>query len=205
MLHAVIFDVDDTLLHSMADDDRLYRQAIRDVLGEGVRFRETLADYEHVSDTGILRQVLADNRVADAERHFDVIRERFLDALERHVEQHGPFREIEGAREMLERVRAAEQYAVALATGCWRRSAELKLRTAGFELDGIPLATADDAVERVGIMQHALRSLGSDFASVTYYGDGVWDREACRALEWTFRPVGAALGGLMAYHDEFRT
>lgn len=202
MRQAVIFDIDDTLLHSMDADDRLYRQAVRDVLGE-VRFRASLADYTHVSDTGILRELLDDNGVEDAERCFGVVRERFLASLERHVSEHGPFREIDGARAMLGRLGQSGAHGVALATGCWRPSAELKLKTAGFELDGLPLATADDAVERVAIMRHALAALGDDFESVTYYGDGVWDRQACRELGWTFVPVGPALGGLSAYHDEF--
>lgn len=202
MKHAVIFDIDDTLLHSMADDDRLYRRAIQDVLGE-VRFRPTLADYEHVSDTGILRQVLEDNRIDDDGTRFDAIRGRFLDSLARHVEENGPFREIEDAGDMLKRLRASEAHAVALATGCWRPSAELKLRTAGFEFEDLPLATADDAVERESIMRHALVSLGGEFRSITYYGDGVWDRRACRQLGWTFRAVGEALDGIRAYHDEF--
>ncbi len=200
-MHAVIFDIDDTLLHSMADDDRLYRQAIRDVVGP-VRFRDSLADYDHVSDTGILRQVLHDNQLAD--HYFDEIRERFLAAIEAHVEQHGPFREIDGARAVLDRLRASPQHRVALATGCWRRSAELKLRTAGFDVDELPLATADDAVERVAIMRHALRALAGGIDSVTYYGDGVWDQRACEQLGWQFRPVGPALDGITAYHDEFR-
>lgn len=200
-MHAVIFDIDDTLLHSMADDDRLYRQAIRDVVGD-VRFRASLADYDHVSDAGILRQVLSDNDIVDDV--FDDIRERFLASIEAHIEDNGPFREIDGARAVLDRLRRSQQHAVALATGCWRRSAELKLRTAGFPVNDLPLATADDAVERIAIMQHALDSLAGDFQSVTYYGDGIWDQRACEQLGWRFRPVGPALNGLVAYHDEYR-
>lgn len=200
-MHAVIFDIDDTLLHSMADDDRLYRQAIRDVVGP-VQFRESLAHYEHVSDTGILRQVLRDNQLPDS--FFDEIRERFLRSIEAHVEEHGPFREIDGARELLDRLRASPDHDIALATGCWRRSAELKLRTAGFAFDDLPLATADDATERIAIMQHALQAIGGKFTSVTYYGDGVWDQRACQQLGWQFRPVGPALNGIETYREEFR-
>ncbi|MGB5246913.1 MAG: HAD family hydrolase [Woeseia sp.] len=199
-MHAVIFDIDDTLLHSMADDDRLYRAAIRDVIGN-VTFRATLADYDHVSDTGILRQVLSDNEIADDV--FEEIRERFLSAIEAFVAANGPFREIAGARDLVNRLRASQQHAVALATGCWRRSAELKLRTAGFAYKGLPLATADDAMERVAIMQHALAALPGEFDSITYYGDGVWDQRACRELGWQFKPVGPALNGIEAFHNEF--
>lgn len=200
-MYAVIFDIDDTLLHSMADDDRLYRAAIRDVVGN-VGFRASLADYDHVTDAGILRQVLQDNEL-DA-GYFDEIRERFLHSIERHVANHGPFREIDGARAMLERLQNMEEYSVAFATGCWRRSAELKLRTAGFAVDDVPLASADDAIDRVGIMQHALNALEGYHPDVIYYGDGIWDQRACLELGWQFRPVGPALNGLTSFRDEFR-
>ena len=61
--HAVIFDIDGTLLHSAEIDDALYRQSVRDVLGD-VRLRPTLADYEYVTDSGILAQIFADNGLA---------------------------------------------------------------------------------------------------------------------------------------------
>ena len=72
----------------------------------------------------------------------------------------------------------------------------LKLETAGFEIDGVPIATSDDHVDRAEIMSLALSRLGSTFDSVTYYGDGVWDREASAALGWQFVPVGPTLNGL---------
>lgn len=201
-MHAVIFDIDDTLLHSMSDDDRLYRQAIRDTLGE-VRFRDSLNDYEHVSDSGILRQVLADNAIDDREQAFNTIRERFLASLHDHVAQQGPFEEVHGARALIARLRSSNQHAVALATGCWRPSAELKLRTAGFEYGGLPLASADLADARTDIMRHALDALGPGITRITYYGDGEWDRRACAALDWEFRAVGKALNGIETFANEF--
>lgn len=201
MRHAVIFDIDDTLLHSMEADDRIYRQAIRDVVGH-VEFRATLAEYDHVSDTGILRQVLSDNKIADGV--FEEIRERFLNSLEAHVATVGAFQQVDGAGEMLRRLRASNKHSVALATGCWRRSAVLKLRTAGLLFDDLPLATADDAMERIAIMQHALDSLAGPVGSVTYFGDGIWDQRACSELGWQFRPVGPTLNGIESYNDEFR-
>ena len=202
MTHAVIFDIDDTLLHSMAADDRLYRQAVRDTLGN-VRFRPELADYEHVSDAGILHEVLIDNGIEVTAKSIDLVRLRFLESLDAYVKANGPFTEIDGARELIKRLRASAGHAVALATGCWRHSAELKLHTAGFQFSGLPLATADDAMARTAIMQTALRALPEPLESITYFGDGVWDQRACASLGWTFRPVGAGLNGITAYHDEY--
>ena len=100
---------------------------------------------------------------------------------------------------MLRELTESPAHAVAMATGGWRESAELKLRTAGFEWANIPLATANDHHERTAIMELALAQLGTGFESVSYYGDGPWDQQACDALGWQFVAVGPDLGGLESY------
>ena len=193
-----LFDIDGTLLHPAAVDDALYRQAVRDILGD-VSLRATLHDYEVVTDTGVLWSILDDNDIARGEHHVDPVRKRFVELLEAWVAEHGPFREIPGARDMLKAFMESPVHAVAMATGGWRESAELKLRTAGFEWTNIPLATANDHHERTAIMELALEQLGAGFESVSYYGDGPWDQHACDALGWEFVAVGPDLGGLESY------
>ena len=199
--HAIVFDVDGTLIRSAAEDDALYRRAIENVLGT-VRYRASVAEYDHVSDSGILSQVLSDNGVAAEPALVAEIKEVFFAAVAQHIESYGPFEEIPGARGFLDRLRCSEQHCCAIATGGWRESARTKLATTGFELDGVPVATSDDAVDRRDIMQLALDALGSEFASVTYYGDGAWDRDAARTLGWRFRAVGPALGGILTFEHE---
>jgi hypothetical protein len=50
-------------------------------------------------------------------------------------------------------------------------------------------------------MRIALSRLGNRFESVTYYGDGPWDKAACETLGWRFVAVGPALGGIESYID----
>ena len=107
--------------------------------------------------------------------------------------------EVPGACDLLQALVASPAHAVAMATGGWRESAELKLRTASIEWAGIPLATSNDHHERTGIMEFALGQLGSGFESVSYYGDGPWDRKACADLGWQFVAVGPDLAGLESY------
>ncbi|MEP0913632.1 hypothetical protein NDI45_22205 [Leptolyngbya sp. GB1-A1] len=45
-------------------------------------------------------------------------------------------------------------------------------------------------------MTHAFKQLTAPFDSITYYGDGEWDKLAANALGWNFVPVGEKLNGL---------
>ena len=201
-MHAVIFDIDGTLLHSAAVDDALYREAVRRVLGE-VQLRPSLHAYDYVTDTGILYQIVADNEIAVEPEPLQEIKSHFVDLLRGHVHEHGPFLEIPGASELLASLRASPAHAVAIATGGWRESAELKLQSAGLDYSSFPLATSNDHHERTSIMELALARLGNHFDFVSYYGDGPWDRQACADLGWQFVAVGPELGGLTSYEGHF--
>ena len=198
-MHAVIFDIDGTLLHSAAVDDALYREAVRRVLGE-VQLRPSLHAYDYVTDTGVLQQIVADNEIVVEQEPLHEIKSHFVELLRGHVDEHGPFLEIPGAGELLASLRASPAHAVAIATGGWRESAELKLQSAGLDYSSFPLATSNDHHERTSIMELALAQLGNDFDSVTYYGDGPWDRDASHALGWKFVAVGPELGGIESYY-----
>ena len=200
-MHAVVFDIDGTLLESAAVDDALYREAVRAVLGD-LRFRPSLTDYTYVSDSGILQEILVDNAIQDDPGLVDAIKSHFVDALKSHVAAFGPFPEIPGATAMLQRLDESSRHSVAFATGGWRASAMLKLDSAGLSAFGFPLASSDDAYDRTEIMRIALAGLGAGFETVTYYGDGPWDRDASRKLGWDFVAVGRVLGGLESYRDQ---
>ena len=161
-MNAIIFDIDGTLLQSATVDDELYRAAVNDVLGP-VRFRASLHAYDYVTDTGILSQIFADNDIPQATEPMDEIRARFVDRLRSHIEGAGPFAEVPGAKKLLNKLRQSATHAVAIATGGWRESAELKLQSAGFDYADIPLATANDHYERTAIMRIALSQLGQGF------------------------------------------
>lgn len=198
MKPALIFDIDGTLLDSSMQDEEIYKRAVETVLGP-VSFRDGLHDYEHVTDTGILLQVFDDNELVRDDRAIARIRQEFCRLISEHISASGPFPEIPGARRLLAGLRHSARHHLAIATGGWRDSARTKLEAAGFELGGIPLVSADDALERMAIMQLALESGGPDIDSVTYFGDGPWDRIACDRLGWEFRPVGPTLNGLLSF------
>jgi hypothetical protein len=122
-----------------------------------------------------------------------------MEGLNRHIEDTGSFPAIDGAVQFIDRIRRSTDTRIAIATGCWRESALLKLQTSGFNIEGIPVATSDDSPARVEIMQTALRMTGSGAGTVTYFGDAEWDQLACRDLAWNFVPVGPRLGGISSF------
>ena len=199
-MRAIIFDIDGTLIESMAVDTELYFASVRSVLGP-VSVREPLSAYEHVTDSGILAALVEDNGLAADDGVEDAVRSLFVDGLRRHIDERGPFPVIPGAIEMLARTRRARDTAVAIATGGWRASAMLKLETSGFDVDGMPIVTCDESPARIEIMQTALDRLGGRFDSVTYFGDAKWDRRAAATLGWNFVAVGPGLGGLDSFAE----
>ena len=76
---------------------------------------------------------------------------------------------------------SSEAWSVALATGAWFRTAEFKLRAAGIDPTGLPIATSDDHHTRAGIVRTAIRRaeqrLGHSnrFEAIVAVGDGSWD------------------------------
>jgi len=197
-MRAFIFDIDGTLIESMSVDTELYFSSITEVLGP-VRVRDKLSDYDHVTDSGILAQLLDDNGYSPDEKAVAEVRAIFVRGLKKHIENVGPFTVIDGAAQFFESARKKSDCRVAIATGGWRASALLKLESAGFHIDGVLLATSDDSQSRVEIMRSALEQIGDDVGSVTYFGDAEWDRRACHDLGWDFVAVGPDVGGIESY------
>jgi FMN phosphatase YigB (HAD superfamily) len=194
-VHAAIFDIDGTLLDSYGIDNAMYAEAVRLALGR-VHIRDAWEKYARVTDTGVLADICSDNALLYDGSVSMAVMNVYLGLLRSQIEAKGPYREIPGALKYLNNLRGRPDVRVAYATGGWRASAEHKLMSAGFPLEGIPLASADDYQDRTQIMLHALKQLQGTFTSVTYFGDALWDRAATTQLGWDFVAVGPKLGGL---------
>ncbi len=208
-MNLAVFDIDGALLNNLAGEDACYAQALREQLA--LEDLDTdWASYEHVSDDGIATEAYARAYGCPPTA---VLRTATIDhfvALLRaaHVSS-APLVALRGAHELLTAL-PARRWAVALATGAWRRAAEYKLAAAGLPIADVPLATSEDGPARVAIVTSAIARAQAqwgvpEFARVIAIGDGVWDVRAAEALALPFAGVGvgpsvARLRGAGASH-----
>jgi beta-phosphoglucomutase-like phosphatase (HAD superfamily) len=201
-MHLITFDIDGTLVDSSGLDAMLYAQAIRDELG--IQIDESWQSYRHVTDSGVLAEVLARHRPEQeslvlAER----ARERFISLVRQHVADRAKINAIPGAKALIRRLRAIPDVVVAIATGGWRESAEFKLDAVDIDYDGLPFASSSDAKSRLDIMRLAEQRASSDgvFDRKTYFGDAPWDQKASAELGYRFVAVGSGVDHPIRFDD----
>jgi phosphoglycolate phosphatase-like HAD superfamily hydrolase len=197
-MNLTIFDIDGTLTESVAVDELCFVEAFRDVLGIG-SINTNWLDYQFQTDSGLALEICRNHLGRDpGDTEISRLQSRFLQLLCAAVEGTGqPLREIPGASVFLHRLAAQPGWHVAIATGGWNVSARFKLASAGLSVDGIPWASADDAIDRVDILRMSIQRAGQHcgqdtFEDVVYVGDGVWDVRAAKALGIGF--LGLAAG-----------
>lgn len=198
MFH-LMFDIDGTLIQSVDFDHQCYQAAIKKVTGQCLS--KPSGAYRHVSDTGILMEHLAELKLTDRSRLIADVKQAFLANLKNYFSQQRA-QPITGANTLIETLQCHPDVSLSLATGGWRESAEMKLKSAEIDVSNIPLASADDHHSRVQIMRTALARSGYPNAvSVTYIGDGPWDKAASAELKYRFILIGDRVQHLPAFHD----
>lgn len=190
----VIFDVDGTLSRTSEVDDDCWLEAARSVLG--VESMSTdWSTYSHSTDEAIATDLIRDRTelprdTATVHAVRDDFAARIAEALSRDPRL---FQPVPGAVEVFGLLRSAG-WVPAIATGGWRRTAEMKLRAAGVPFEGVPAAHADDAHPReeiVGISATRAVPAGSGpFDRAAYVGDGIWDVRAAARLGIGFIGIG---------------
>src|SRR5262249_29693609 len=149
-------------------------------------------EYKHVTDSGVAGEAFArafDRAPSEAEIS------RFVDYFVGLLEERARtgdhhFGEIPGASAFLRRLRSSD-WAVAIATGGWERSARFKMRKASLDTADCPAAFAEDGPARASIVKAAIARAAARHAQQTFerivsVGDGAWDLHAARSLELPF-------------------
>ena len=154
-MHLVMFDIDGTLVDSEGFDAELYVAAVE--AETGVVVDRNWDRYEHVSDSGVLEQLLRERRL-EAQRDALVARvQRRFVGLVRDYLRRSPLavREIAGAKRLVERLVTLPNARVAIATGGWAETARLKLAHVGIDAARLGFASSSDAHARTDIMRLA--------------------------------------------------
>ncbi len=195
-MHLVMFDIDGTLVESYDFDSICFVDAVHDVLG--VRINSDWTRYQHVTDSGILNQIMDEFSVGHDKKATElVVKKNFLARIDNYLTQQGATA-VAGAKEFLTELSGRDDVALVFATGGWLESAKMKLNAADLHFPDIPIASASDHYSRLDIMKLAeVKAGGGKYKSVTYFGDGPWDLNASADLGHKFVLVGNRIG----YHQ----
>lgn len=195
--HLVVFDVDGTLTDTNAVGGEGFWRATREVLSLPSGHSQWLQQVEHYTDLGMASQhckAAFGRDITAAET--DLLKRRLVEVLEAAVLTNPEsIRAMPGAAAVLAALRTRPDCAAAIATGCFRASAEFELRSAGLFDASIPIAGCDGLLSREEIMTSAARQAAAkherEFSTITYVGDGVWDVRAAQNLGWGFIGIGS--------------
>ena len=201
-MNLAIFDIDGTLTETNTVDEICFVQAFADAHSI-TEINTDWIQYQYVTDSGIMFQIFHERfGRPPADGELQNYKSCLVNLLETHRSRDSSlFAEILGASRALLRLNQETGWAVALATGCWRVSAELKLKAAGIEAEHLPAAFAEDGLSRETILKTAMsraeRSYSqSHFERIVSVGDALWDVQAAGNLGIPFVGVGRAGRGL---------
>lgn len=192
-----IFDIDGTLTNTNGVDGECFVQAFAETHGI-TNINTDWSDYTHTTDSGITLQIFRDRfKRAPTESELNDLKQCFVRLLAKRLRNDSAsFMEIDGAAAAFNRLRQNSEWTVAIATGCWRESALLKLKAVGINIDKTPAAFAEDAFSRERILHMAIANVQqkNDWCKlerIVSIGDGVWDVRAARNCNLAFLGVSS--------------
>ncbi|MBA3661441.1 MAG: HAD family hydrolase [Gammaproteobacteria bacterium] len=197
----IVFDIDGTLTKTNDIDSLLFEKSILEVLP--IHSLDTnWANYKYSTDAGILAEITQSTLNRNPHTSEVVsIKTKFFSYLASAFANHPSHcLPIHGAKEIFQRL-SRLGWDIAIATGGWKTSALLKLRSAQIPYQAIPIAHSDDHVERRRIISLAIERSQKHynkpcFKKIIYVGDRLWDERAAMDLGIDFLGIGDDLGSL---------
>ncbi len=195
-MHLVVFDIDGTLTNTYGVDTDCFVSAVTEVF-EIPNVDDEWSNYRHVTDSGILSEILEANGIVATMDKIQKFESTFLRHLNLAYERTPQtFSEILGATNAVKMLSTRSDFRVALASGGFRETALFKLNKIGIDGTCYPSAFSNDSTIRSQIILCAIEKASSQerrpFDRITYVGDGVWDARACREVGIPF--IGRASG-----------
>jgi phosphoglycolate phosphatase-like HAD superfamily hydrolase len=196
----IVFDIDGTVTRTYVLDQELFARAFVQVYGW--RLDTDWNHYSHATDQGITEEALSQQLGRPAvPAEILVIRERYMALLKSELVRDPETFQVPGAADTIQKLLNGG-HGVAFATGCWEASARLKLASAGIDIAGLPIATADDSSDRFEILRLAIERANTlrPNGKEVYVGDGPWDLAAARKLGTAFVGIDCNQSGSLAAH-----
>jgi beta-phosphoglucomutase-like phosphatase (HAD superfamily) len=190
-LTLILFDIDGTLTATNAVDTKCYAVAFEKTFGIPLPTTDW-GVYEHCTDFAIAQEALQSQRGAPGTPEELAAYERaFVVELEKEFAANPEgFREIRGARAILEAIAARPEMRAAIASGGMRLSACYKLARIGVDAEAMPAGFANDGISREDIARCAVAradgQAGALNLDLVYVGDGPWDAKTAAAMNMRF-------------------
>ncbi len=186
----IVFDIDGTLIHSHAKEVDCFATAVEEVLGIPEIERD-LRTYRHISDAGILQECVYKAYARHpTQAESQAVEDRYFELFKACL-QDEPIRPIAGATSLISILAELPHIGLAVATGSHYGAAQFKLAHVAPVLCEVPMGTSSDSASRSTIMETALQKAKAayqrdEFNRIVYVGDGPWDVNAVKMLQWGF-------------------
>lgn len=180
-MNHVMLDVDGTLIQSYEFDEQCFIDAVYEITG--LELSNGWENYPYVTDRGILKTFIERQAPQYSLEELEaLVKPVFIRNIKETIASE-PAQEVLGAKEFVSYLLRSNEYVVSVATGGWGETAKLKLESAGFDTNGLIIASSNDHYSRINIMEVARLQADSEKAlSMTYFGDAIWDVKACDKL-----------------------
>jgi len=196
----IIFDIDGTLTHTMELDSECYFEAFSGYLPYD-KIDKNWLNYKYSTDSGLAVELFEKYTHSELSKNLlSKIKNNFFSLLKEKLEQDSMrCTPVLGVNEVFhELVINMKLWDVAIATGCWKQSALIKLQHIHFPYMDLPIATSDDHIERREIINIAIKRSKQHYSKnaydqVIYVGDRQWDYRAAQELGIGFIGMGDAL------------
>ena len=183
----LLFDIDGTLTDTNAIDGACFKSTMEELYGLDLSTTDW-SEFEHVTDSGITNELYKRN-TGNTMSPKEILRVQnlFVEKLTiAQVKTPETMKALPGVDELMAKLRS-HHVPMAIATGGWRKSAQLKLKASEVEYDPFVMATSNDSPHRRTIINVAIAraqfEYQQQFSNIIYFGDGIWDVNTCEAMQ----------------------
>jgi phosphoglycolate phosphatase-like HAD superfamily hydrolase len=183
-----IFDIDGTLALSLEADDTIIVNSLAKAF-DIQSIDDNWGSYTTSTDSGIIPEILTNAfGRPSTKQEYQTWKATYVELLTQENERRSDWcKPMPGAQDLINELRANDDWCCAMATGSIGESALIKLGSTGLELERVPFSNANNGYKRTDIIKHALEQTKiqqgvDEFQRIVYVGDGLWDLRAAKSM-----------------------